>query len=652
ATVTTSSITEWGSGSSGSLGYDGKQTGSGIEADPYLLYTAGDLAKIATYNAADVYFKLMEDIDLGGTSSGQNLIGDNNFTFYGNLDGNDMTISGLSLTGSSSNTAIFANSSGTIENLRVADCTISSSSNYTAAIVASNSGKITNCHVSGTISSDSNYTAAITGYSSGGSISDCTVSASVGGESNYTGGIAGRISGGSISSCHASGEVNGTYTVGGVVGYVSSSCAISDCSATGSVTGSNSSVGGVAGTIDNSSSATKCTASGKVSGTECVGGVVGKLYQECTVTDCSATGSVTGSNSSVGGVVGWVQYKCSISGSSASGKVSGTECVGGVVGYNVYKTSDDDISTITGCYATGDVGGTSYVGGVVGMNEGHVTECYYTTGTVTGTTTSIGGVAGQNGNSTYHGVLYRCYNSGSVSGKGMVGGVVGYQPEGETMSCYNLGDITNTATSNTALTGNNTGGVVGHCDAYTYVIGGCSGGSVTASDTSGCGCIGGIAGSSNSGTELIGCYSTAELILLSGVTQNMTTSVQYFNSSNCSGISVGGVVGYLHLTGFRYSIIDDSYWLTNTRTSRVYAICMSSSTLSPDTTITDSKAKSAGELNSETLALTLNTALTSIVPGAYDDPTTITAFANSPLSYATSSAGDSSYPYLKLITND
>ncbi len=91
--------------------------------------------------------------------------------------------------------------------------------------------------------------------------------------------------------------------------------------------------------------------------------------------------------------------------------------------------------TVTNCYNAGSVTGDGYVGGVCGMNMmGNVTNCY-NTGNVTGSD-AVGGVCGQN-----QGNVTNCYNTGSVTGSYYVGGVCG-QNDGTVTNCYNTGSVT------------------------------------------------------------------------------------------------------------------------------------------------------------------------------------------------------------------
>ena len=169
-----------------------------------------------------------------------------------------------------------------------------------------------------------------------------------------------------------------------------------------------------------------------------VGGIAGQ--NDGTVENCSVNGTVTGRGfTDTGGIVG-TNYG-TISGCSAEGTVTGNTNVGGISGLCVpnYDTGTGSLigSTIVGCGSTAAVSGSYYVGGVVGNlgNNCSLTACYSTGNvTVTSTTGYAGGVVGVNAQGTVTG----CYHAtGTVSGQGNVGGIVGMNNNsGQTTACY------------------------------------------------------------------------------------------------------------------------------------------------------------------------------------------------------------------------
>ena len=213
--------------------------------------------------------------------------GDSNWmpipNFTGTFDGNNKTITGLTINQSTTdNIGLFASiaESGTVKNLTLDDVDITANSNV-GAITGLNRGTIENCSVSG----------SVTGLS----------------VNSYIGGIVGRHYGGTITDCHSSATVEGIMYVGGIVGQ--SDASITACYSTGSVTATMNSInesfaGGVVGLNTNEAILTACYATGDVKGDGiAVGGVVGENLS--TVTACYyATGSVAGESSCTGGVVG------------------------------------------------------------------------------------------------------------------------------------------------------------------------------------------------------------------------------------------------------------------------------------------------------------------------------------------------------------
>lgn len=104
---------------------------------------------------------------------------------------------------------------------------------------------------------------------------------------------------------------------------------------------------------------------------------------------------------------------------------------------------------ITGCYNTGTVSGDDIIGGVCGQNYSSEIIGCYNTGTVN-CNRRVGGVCGQN----EIGKITGCYNTGSVNGGGSnVGGVCG----------YNAGPITGCYINNGGVYGENVN-IVTDCD--------------------------------------------------------------------------------------------------------------------------------------------------------------------------------------------
>ena len=317
---------------------------------------------------------LAADIDLTG--------GGNEWTpvpnFTGTFDGNNKTITGLTINQTAtSNAGLFTSivEGGTVKNLTLDKVNITITGSYAGTVAGENNGTIENCSVSGNVTS------------------------SVGmGLSANVGGIVGRNNG-TITGCTVEGSVKAKDAdlVGGIVGRNNGT--ITGCTVEGSVKAKDADlVGGIVG--DNGSGIiTDCHSSATVEGRAFVGGIAGQsdaMPYPASITACYSTGSVTATKNNT--------TNCSFA--------------GGVVGLNSNE------AVLTACYATGDVKGDGErVGGVVGDNVvGTVTACYHATGSVTGASGSTGGVAGRNSKDDYgSGILNACYWDGTVSGDTGIG---------------------------------------------------------------------------------------------------------------------------------------------------------------------------------------------------------------------------------------
>ncbi|HPC93862.1 MAG TPA: GLUG motif-containing protein [Sedimentisphaerales bacterium] len=318
--------------------------GTGEPNDPYQIATAADLIALGeTPEDYDKHFLLTADIDLdpnlpGGkifdkaiiASDMNDVAGESGNPFDGTpftgvFDGNDHTISRLTITGGSY-LGLFGQlrSPANVSNLRLEAVEVAGDM-WVAGLVAVN---------------------GLTAYA-GGSIANCYSNGSISGD-DCVGGLVGSHSfGGGITNCHSSATVNGSSYVGGLVGYNY-----------GGIVTSNS--------------------SGSVAGTWCVGGLVGRNGTGWSamgghgkpsgeIAESYSTASVSG-ETSVGGLVGYNAYGSTTS-CYSTGYVRGDESVGGLVGFN------KDI--VANCYSIGLVSGTDSVGGLVGGNDGAVIACFW-----------------------------------------------------------------------------------------------------------------------------------------------------------------------------------------------------------------------------------------------------------------------------------
>lgn len=188
----------------------------------------------------------------------------------------------------------------------------------------------------------------------------------------------------------------------------------------GGITGYNT------GTILNVYNAGSVTGPFSSSNYSYTGGVAG--YSTGTITDCSNSGRVAGPGADyayTGGIAGY-NYG-SLNDSSNTGSVSGCN-VGGIAGYNNYKT-------ISNCYNTGKIDGKGWLGGIVGYNvSGTISRCYNTSH-INSSYSDVGGIVGY----ASSGNINNCYNTGSLCGR-YAGGIAGYS-RANISNCYSIGSV-------------------------------------------------------------------------------------------------------------------------------------------------------------------------------------------------------------------
>jgi hypothetical protein len=266
--------------------------GTGEPNDPYQIATAADLIALGeTPEDYDKHFILTDDIDLDPNvpdsrvfdraviAPDMNEIEDDfqGTPFTGVFDGNEHTISCLSIEGSSY-LGLFGRSGSpaTISNLGMEAVDVSGTGDYVGALVGANrEGSITNCYSTGTVSGDWE-----------------------------AGGLVGSNREGSITNCYSTGTVNGNWYVGGLVGLNGFSGSVTNCYSTGTVDGTGNRAGGLVGL--NYGDITNCYSAGTVDGDDYVGGLVGENVEYGgiswgSITSCFWDVETSGQTTSDGG---------------------------------------------------------------------------------------------------------------------------------------------------------------------------------------------------------------------------------------------------------------------------------------------------------------------------------------------------------------
>jgi len=287
--------------------------GDGSESNPYEIANWHHLDNI--HQNFDKEFVLTADLDsntagyssvVSNPSNGFDPIGDSNTPFTGTFDGDNHTITNLTIDrGSTNYVGLFGYvDGGTVQNVGVERVDITGRAEV-GGLVGQSSGTVTGSYATGAVSG-----------------------------SDDVGGLVGNNFGGSVKKSYATGDVSGSTDVGGLIG-INDDGTVTGSYATSDVSGSSGDVGGLVGENDDA------------------GGII-KSY---------ATGDVSGSNADdVGGLVG-ENEDSSVKKSYATGDVSGSDDVGGLVGEN-------DDGTVTASYWNkGTTNQANAIGGTDGTNS-------------------------------------------------------------------------------------------------------------------------------------------------------------------------------------------------------------------------------------------------------------------------------------------
>ncbi len=287
-------------------------SGDGSENNPYLIATVENyywLTQTSSVWNGGYYFKQTADIDASASAtwasgSGASAIGSSSIKFNGHYDGQNHTISGITINRSSEQRlGLFGQiDNAEIENLGVVDIAVNAYYYGGGLAAYANASRFTNCYVTGTVSGS--YVGGFAGYcASNNKCVSCYFDGDVTGTNKYTGGFTGYSSKDTLISCSAFGIVTGVQYTGGLVGYNIESVD-SLCYFSGVVTSSSTAVGGLCGQTYTRTKISNCYANGKVVGTGTVGGLVGMNQVGSTLTNTYFIGNVNGTSSYVGGFVG------------------------------------------------------------------------------------------------------------------------------------------------------------------------------------------------------------------------------------------------------------------------------------------------------------------------------------------------------------
>jgi hypothetical protein len=410
--------------------------GLGTLADPYLIKAGADVDNIRTNPFAN--YKVANDFDM--TSYGA--IAPIPTGFVGTLDGDNRTITGLTVAATAAGAGLF--SSIADDTVVIKDLTLNDI-NYTGNYI-NFGGLIGNLSVADFTLNNVNVTSgqiASTGTGVGGLVG------------NYTA-ENGKLT---ISNCLISTNFGSGSYLGGVVGRaaVTSEIVINNCTFSGTMSGSNNYRGGMVGSAGKVTM-TNVSTIGTVVGSGYTGGIAGNIQGGSIVNAIVSGPDLAVSGSYNGGLVGQSSVAdLNISDVVVSKNITGTgSYVGGLVGRAAGGTSIT--GTIDRAIMTGDIAGASYVGGLVGYSNVdialHITTSYMS-GDITTNNYRTGGLVGYTNNDTLENVFSLANISNATNT--YTGGLIGQSVATTVTNAYATGKIGSTATYRQATIGSQTG---------------------------------------------------------------------------------------------------------------------------------------------------------------------------------------------------
>ena len=276
--------------------------GDGTKSNPYIISTVGDMQQIAS--APSAWYKLANDIDMSYGMDVWTPI----TTFSGNLDGQNHTLSNLTIKSDTYYSGLFANmtAGGAVKNLTFVNPSIevNEGNGYVGLIAGMAMGDtLRNIHVfNADISDASGKSTAVLGGLVGQissfsvldvcSFNDSRINVPM---AQYVGGIAGDTrTSTNITNCFASGEYTANSVLGGIVGTTGLASEVHNCHTNVTLTALRN-VGGILGCNDSRAVVNNCISEGIINATEAnklgsfgAGGIVGDLTANWSATDDEA----------------------------------------------------------------------------------------------------------------------------------------------------------------------------------------------------------------------------------------------------------------------------------------------------------------------------------------------------------------------------
>ncbi|MDR2649752.1 MAG: hypothetical protein LBB94_08580 [Clostridiales bacterium] len=371
--------------------------------------------------------------------------------FGGVFDGQEHTISGLTITGRETHkteVGLFGTIKGaTIKNLRVETSDAGVNAVYSVGAVAgyiADNAKgqttlIENVHAKGNVTGSSYSIGVLIGKIEVNSQNAVVI----------------------IKNCSSEGTATSKYSgyVGGLIGHAYFKATkggqfyISDCESDVTVSSKTNYAGGFVGILENNYKTAEavvenCTTWGSVTNDGAYTGGFTSEIRNFTVRNCYVlSDAVRGKSSYVGGFVGFVDnvaglraseiHECGVGAQRPVNVSGGASYVGGFVGHAL-------TTLITSCYTYADVsGGSTFCGGFAGVITKSCVDSSYAVADVTSPNYCVGGFAGYLESKN---IISNCYALGDVSSTGggnenNAGGFAGSASEAQIINCFCSGQV-------------------------------------------------------------------------------------------------------------------------------------------------------------------------------------------------------------------
>ena len=279
---------------------------------------------------------------------------------------------------------------------------------------------------------------------------------------------------------------------------------------------------------------------------------------------------LTGSES--GGICGYVHNSIYIENCHNKCNIISTGSnFGGIIGkYSPNSPTNTPKLIVKGCSNSGNISGRDDLGGIIGyipnnLSKVELIDCQ-NNGNITGTEEEIGGIIGWSAFTNIR--VEGCSNSKKIEGSGEVGGIIGLHYGGTLINCNNSGDVSSRGY---------TGGIIGNTYNNRSIIIGCSNSGRLNGNN-----VAGIVGNASTYLDISYCSNTGDIGSIESGSYIVAGIVGYNNAGhqivNCYNLGnlynatyIGGIAGDVGYCGVLNSynkgniIINSNYSTSSTR---------------------------------------------------------------------------------------